>query len=251
MTRILVLSDTHWDSAPSSDVLVELNKHAKNVDYVLHAGNYGGTGFNFLKNTWEYKNKLIVPVCEINNEVSHKYGAVVGNDEDVADLRGYEKICTPEGIRIGLVHDPFKYSQNTFKYSQNTSKGTKDHWDVQENIPQEVKEKIRIHINEYEKDRDHFGKGIICLSNIARDLDVDVLVFGHFHHPLVVNGERLIICPGCSPGCDYLRNSPPTVGYLRIDSNDDIRADILFQEIEAPERIHAIRLATNHVHVAK
>jgi putative phosphoesterase len=32
----------------------------------------------------------------------------------------------------------------------------------------------------------------------AVDLDAQVLVFGHIHHPLIVKGERMLICPGCS-----------------------------------------------------
>lgn len=78
------------------------------------------------------------------------------------------------------------------------------------------------------------GADPIGAEMLAREMDVQVLVFGHLHRPLVEKGERLLVCPGSptkprmsapsaaeliiedgkisgrivsldKPGCDYLR----------------------------------------------
>jgi putative phosphoesterase len=48
---------------------------------------------------------------------------------------------------------------------------------------------------------------------LAREMDVDVLVYGHLHRPLVERNEKLLICPG-SPTLP--RMSPPTVAEIEI-----------------------------------
>lgn len=48
---------------------------------------------------------------------------------------------------------------------------------------------------------------------LAREMDVDVLIFGHIHRPYVEQGRRVIICPG-SPTAP--RMSPPTVAEIEI-----------------------------------
>ncbi len=48
---------------------------------------------------------------------------------------------------------------------------------------------------------------------LAREMEVDVLVFGHIHRPIVEKGDRLLICPG-SPTVP--RQSAPTVAELEI-----------------------------------
>lgn len=48
---------------------------------------------------------------------------------------------------------------------------------------------------------------------MAREMDVNVLVFGHIHRPIVEKGDRLLICPG-SPTVP--RQSAPTVAELEI-----------------------------------
>jgi len=48
---------------------------------------------------------------------------------------------------------------------------------------------------------------------MAREMDVDVLVFGHIHRPIVEKGDRLLICPG-SP--TFPRQSAPSVAELEI-----------------------------------
>lgn len=48
---------------------------------------------------------------------------------------------------------------------------------------------------------------------LAREMEVDVLVFGHLHRPYVERNEKLLICPG-SPTVP--RMSPPTVAEIEI-----------------------------------
>ena len=48
---------------------------------------------------------------------------------------------------------------------------------------------------------------------LAREMEVDVLVYGHLHRPLVERNDKLLICPG-SPTVP--RMSPPTVAEIEI-----------------------------------
>ncbi len=48
---------------------------------------------------------------------------------------------------------------------------------------------------------------------MAREMDVDVLVFGHIHRPIVEKSDRLLICPG-SPTVP--RQSAPSIAELEI-----------------------------------
>jgi putative phosphoesterase len=50
---------------------------------------------------------------------------------------------------------------------------------------------------------------------LAREMDVDVLIFGHFHRPIFRKGARLLLCPG-SPS--QPRMSPPTIAELIVES---------------------------------
>jgi putative phosphoesterase len=50
---------------------------------------------------------------------------------------------------------------------------------------------------------------------LAREMNADVLVFGHLHKPLVEHVNKLLICPG-SPILP--RMSPPTVAEIEINS---------------------------------
>ncbi len=55
------------------------------------------------------------------------------------------------------------------------------------------------------------------VSMMAREMDVDMLVFGHFHKPIFErDGERVLVCPG-SPTKPRL--SPPSVGELLIEGD--------------------------------
>jgi putative phosphoesterase len=51
---------------------------------------------------------------------------------------------------------------------------------------------------------------------LAREMEVDVLVYGHLHKPYVEHGNKLLICPG-SPIVP--RMSPPTVAEIEIDGS--------------------------------
>jgi putative phosphoesterase len=48
---------------------------------------------------------------------------------------------------------------------------------------------------------------------MAREMDVQVLIFGHIHRPIVEKGDRLLICPG-SPTLP--RQSAPSIAELVI-----------------------------------
>ncbi len=48
---------------------------------------------------------------------------------------------------------------------------------------------------------------------LAREMEVDLLVYGHLHRPLVERNDKLLICPG-SPTVP--RMSPPTVAEIEI-----------------------------------
>ncbi|MCX6677569.1 MAG: metallophosphoesterase family protein [Methanothrix sp.] len=78
----------------------------------------------------------------------------------------------------------------------------------------------------------------------AKDMDVQVLVFGHIHHPLIAKGERMLICPGYSrtivseldskainatnsKGTPTYRNSLPSMAQITIESSGFIRAMII------------------------
>jgi putative phosphoesterase len=58
---------------------------------------------------------------------------------------------------------------------------------------------------------------------LAREMEVDALVFGHIHRPLVERGSRLLICPG-SP--IEPRLSAPSVAEIEVDGKE-IRVRIL------------------------
>jgi hypothetical protein len=58
---------------------------------------------------------------------------------------------------------------------------------------------------------------------MAREMDVQVLVFGHTHRPIIERGDRLLICPG-SPVLP--RMSAPSVAMLEID-REKIRGSII------------------------
>jgi putative phosphoesterase len=51
---------------------------------------------------------------------------------------------------------------------------------------------------------------------LAREMEVDVLIYGHLHKPYVEHGNKLLICPG-SPIVP--RMSPPTVAEIEIDGS--------------------------------
>jgi putative phosphoesterase len=73
-------------------------------------------------------------------------------------------------------------------------------------------EKVRIGlIHRASHSSEPLGAGML-----AREIDVDVLVYGHLHRPYVERGNKLLICPG-SPIVP--RMSPPTVAEIEIDGS--------------------------------
>lgn len=52
---------------------------------------------------------------------------------------------------------------------------------------------------------------------LAREMEVDALIFGHIHKPIVESGPRLLICPG-SPIAPRL--SAPAVAEIEVDGRD-------------------------------
>jgi uncharacterized protein len=57
------------------------------------------------------------------------------------------------------------------------------------------------------------GSDLVGVEMMAREMDVQVLVFGHIHRPVVLKGDRLLICPG-SP--TQPRMSAPSAAMLEI-----------------------------------
>jgi putative phosphoesterase len=57
------------------------------------------------------------------------------------------------------------------------------------------------------------GSDLVGAQMMAREMDVQVLVFGHIHRPVVEKGDRLLICPG-SP--TQPRMSAPSAAMLEI-----------------------------------
>ncbi len=57
------------------------------------------------------------------------------------------------------------------------------------------------------------GADLVGAEMMAREMDVQVLVFGHIHRPLIEKGKRLLICPGSTT---LPRMSAPSVAELEI-----------------------------------
>lgn len=58
------------------------------------------------------------------------------------------------------------------------------------------------------------GQDLVGAEMMAREMEVEVLVFGHIHKPVVEKGQRLLVCPG-SPTLPRL--SAPSVAVLEVD----------------------------------
>ena len=57
------------------------------------------------------------------------------------------------------------------------------------------------------------GSDLMGAEMMAREMDVQVLVFGHIHRPLIEKGKLLLICPGSTT---LPRMSAPCVAELEI-----------------------------------
>ncbi|MHC1631481.1 MAG: metallophosphoesterase [Methanotrichaceae archaeon] len=90
--------------------------------------------------------------------------------------------------------------------------GNSDSTDLREILPErkviEVEE-IRlglVHMASYSSNLNGVGF-------LAREMNVDALIFGHIHRPYVERGSKLLICPG-SPTMPKM--SPPTVAEIKV-----------------------------------
>jgi uncharacterized protein len=57
------------------------------------------------------------------------------------------------------------------------------------------------------------GSDLVGAEMMAREMDTEVLIFGHIHRPLIEKGKRLLICPGSTT---LPRMSAPSVAELEI-----------------------------------
>ena len=57
------------------------------------------------------------------------------------------------------------------------------------------------------------GADLVGAQMMAREMEVEVLVFGHIHRPIIEKGKRLLICPGSTT---LPRMSSPSVAELEI-----------------------------------
>jgi putative phosphoesterase len=67
------------------------------------------------------------------------------------------------------------------------------------------------------------GTDLTGAEMMAREMDVNLLIFGHIHRPIIEKGKRLLICPG-SP--TRPRMAAPTVAEL-VMNGDGIRGSII------------------------
>jgi len=61
------------------------------------------------------------------------------------------------------------------------------------------------------------GSDMVGAQMMAREMDVQVLVFGHIHRPLIEKGKQLLICPGSTT---LPRMSAPSVAELEIEDGN-------------------------------
>ncbi len=61
------------------------------------------------------------------------------------------------------------------------------------------------------------GSDLVGAEMMAREMDVQVLVFGHIHRPLIEKGKSLLICPGSTT---LPRMSAPSLAVLEIEEGE-------------------------------
>ncbi len=64
---------------------------------------------------------------------------------------------------------------------------------------------------------------LVGAEMMAREMDVQVLVFGHIHRPIIEKGKQLLICPGSTT---LPRMSAPCVAELEI-KDGNVRGSII------------------------
>ncbi len=67
------------------------------------------------------------------------------------------------------------------------------------------------------------GSDLVGAEMMAREMDVQVLVFGHIHRPLIEKSELLLICPGSTT---LPRMSAPSVAELEVEDGN-VRGNII------------------------
>jgi len=92
--------------------------------------------------------------------------------------------------------------------------GNSDHHDLKRALPERLKldiEGLRVGIIH----RPSHSPDSPGIAMMAREMDVDLLLFGHFHKPIFQrDGSRMMLCPG-SPTRPRL--SPPSVAELLVE----------------------------------
>lgn len=61
------------------------------------------------------------------------------------------------------------------------------------------------------------GSDLVGAEMMAREMEVQVLVFGHIHRPLIEKGKSLLICPGSTT---LPRMSAPSLALLEIEAGE-------------------------------
>ena len=59
------------------------------------------------------------------------------------------------------------------------------------------------------------GSDLVGAEMMAREMNVQVLVFGHIHRPLIEKGKSLLICPGSTT---LPRMSAPSLAILEVEA---------------------------------
>jgi len=67
------------------------------------------------------------------------------------------------------------------------------------------------------------GQDLLGAEMMAREMDVQVLVFGHIHRPIIEKGRHLLICPGSTT---LPRMSAPSLALLEIEAGE-VRGSII------------------------
>ena len=61
------------------------------------------------------------------------------------------------------------------------------------------------------------GSDLVGAEMMAREMNVQVLVFGHIHRPLIEKGKSLLICPGSTT---LPRMSAPSLAILMVEAGE-------------------------------
>lgn len=144
--------------------------------------------------------------------------------EDLLEtLSGYDMILHAGDLVSTEVYTDLKTLGETHAVA-----GNSDHPDVRRALPERLKLDIEgLHVGIVHRPSHSPDSPGIAL--MAREMDVDLLVFGHFHKPIFErDGSRMMVCPG-SPTRPRL--SPPSVAELLVEGG---RASIRIVPVGRP-----------------